>query len=100
MDEQQARKWVRDGMSWIGQGTTITNTLIDDKIVAMAMSAIDSDLLWPWIWNLIDGLVADPPLTMAADEEFTCAAEKAGIDPMTIIAIISAVVELWRKFRK
>lgn len=101
MTENEARNFISSGLAWIQSGTTLTNTPIDDNVVQMALAAVNSDILWPWIWTLIDDLMSDSPLVSGSSTaEMEAAADKAGIDPLTIIAIVTAIVDLWRKFRK
>jgi hypothetical protein len=96
VDEQQARVWIRNIIEVVKQGATLTSFTIDDQAADMALRAVDSDLLWAWLWRLIGGWLdgvdvvgEEPPVV-----------EAAAIDPLTVIAIIKAIVSLWQAFRK
>ena len=99
MNEQQARTWIKSVGAVVLEGTSITNTAIDDTVVKMFFDALDNDMIWGLMWPIIDGIFEESPLTKS-DTEFVAAAEAAAIDPMTIIAIVTAIFELWRKFRR
>ena len=98
MTESEVRAWFKQIGEVILQGTSITNTAIDDKVVAMFFNTLESDVVWGLLWPFIDDIFQESPL-VRADQSLVAEAEKAGIDPMTIIAIITAVFNLWRQFR-
>ena len=99
MNETAARAWIKSIGNVILEGTSITNTTVDDAVVKMFFDAIDNDILWGLLWPLIDDIFAESVLVKASPE--LCAeSEKAGIDPMTILAIITAIFNLWKQFRK
>lgn len=101
MNEQQVRVFVRQIVEVLRTGASLTAITIDDQIAEMVLKAVDNDLLWSWIYKLIGGFLNDDgPLVVAASEEFPVEAVEAGVDPLTIIAIIETLVALWKKFRK
>lgn len=97
MNETQARVWIRQIIEVVRQGATLTEFTIDDQAAEMALKAIDSELLWSWLWKVIGGLLEgdDVNVVGAPGPE-----ELGAIDPLMVIAIIKAVVELWKAFRK
>jgi len=98
MNEVQARTWIKSVGSVILEGASITNTTVDDAVVKMFFDAVDNDIVWGLLWPLIDGIFEESTL-VKSDLEFVAAAEKASIDPLTILAIITAIYDLWKKFR-
>lgn len=100
MDSAQARVFVRQIIEVIKTGTTLTGITIDDQIAEMALKAVDNDVLWAWIYKLIGRFLNDDDPIIVADE-CPCPVEApAAIDPLMVIAIIKAIVELWKSFRK
>jgi hypothetical protein len=97
MDEAQARVWIRNIIEVVKQGATLTSFTIDDQAADMALRAVDSDLLWSWLWKLIGGWMDG--VDVVGDECPVEAAEAAAINPLMIIAIVKAIVELWKSFR-
>jgi len=101
MNESQARVFVRQIIEVIKTGATLTEITIDDQIAEMALKAVDNDLLWAWIYKVICRFLADDdPIIVAEECPCPVGAEVVGIDPLTILAIIKAVVDLWKQFRK
>lgn len=102
MNEAQARVFVRQIIEVIKTGTTLTSITIDDQIAEMALKAVDNDLLWAWIYKLIEKfLSSDDPIIVGAEDDCPLLqADAAAINPLTIIAIVKAIVDLWKMFRK
>jgi hypothetical protein len=96
MNEQQARVWVRNIIEVVKQGATLTDFTIDDQAAEMMLRAVDSDLLWASIWKLIGGLLNDEPDVVGCEMPVT---DVAAINPLMVIAIVKAIVELWKSFR-
>ena len=100
MNETDARAWLRNVVAVIRQGCTLTTTTIDDSVADMMLTAIDSELLWPWIWSALDGLLGDDPVVpIGADPVFAAECEAKGINPLIIIQIVQALIALWQAFR-
>jgi hypothetical protein len=99
MDEAQVRAWIQDIGAVFAKGATITGTEVDDKIVAMFFSAVANDFVWGYLWPVIDGLFVDDKKVQAS-EDLNKACEAAAINPLTIIAIVQALLSLWKQFRK
>lgn len=101
VDEQAAREWLLDLADLLERLADLTDTQLDDQIVSGFAAAIGNELIWHWVWKLIGGLLEDEPKVMSAmDDDTALAADQAGVNPATIIAIITAVVELIKLFRK
>jgi hypothetical protein len=99
MTEAQARQWFRDIGNVMLQGATITNTPIDDNAIGMFFNALDQDFIWGLLWPVIDDIFTESVLvkgTGALDE----ACKATMIDPATLIAIVTAIYNLWKMFRK
>lgn len=99
MVEADVRQWFKEIGEVVIKGTTITDNAIDDKVVTMFFSALDNDFVWQYLWPIIDGMFVDDTKVQASPE-FNAAAETAAIDPLTIIAIVQALISLWKQFRK
>lgn len=102
MNENEARQWVIDGLRWLSKGATLTPITIDDQAVVIVMKALDSDVIWGWAWRLLDGFLDGSTLVESepvADDVSEASAE-VGIDPLTIIAIVKAIADLIKLFRK
>ena len=99
MNSVETRAWFKQIGEVILQGTSITNTTVDDTVVGMFFSALDNDTLWAVLWPFIDDIFQESVLVKASPE-LAAEAEKAGIDPMTIIAIVTAIFNLWQQFKK
>lgn len=99
MTEAEARQWIKEVGVVIAKGVSITTTEVDDKVVAMFFDAIDSDFIWGLLWPLVDGWFEDSDKVMAtADLEGACEAKM--INPLTVIAIVKAIIEVWKLFKK
>lgn len=97
MDSAQARVFVRQIIEVIKTGTTLTGITIDDQIAEMALKAVDNDTVWAWCWLVIEKMLGgddDVNVVGAPGPE-----ELGAIDPLTVIAIIKAIVSLWKAFR-
>ena len=99
MDEIQVRQWFREIGTVVLKGTTITNTAVDDQIVGMFFNALDNDLVWSFLWPIIDGMFVDTNKLMAT-EDFDDVCETKAINPLMIIAIVKALIDLWNQFKK
>ena len=102
MNENEARKWIGAGLQWIATGATLTPTVIDDQAVAIVTKALESDVIWGWAWRLLDGFVDGSTLVESEPvaDDVSAASAEVGIDPLTIIAIVKAIADLIKLFRK
>ena len=86
--------------------TANTATVIDDISVRLAKVAIEDDEIWDIVWSAIESLLnqdsgaapasADDPQIVAAAKVL---GDKTGIDPITIIALIMQLIEMFREWR-
>ena len=101
MTENEARVWVRQIIEVMRKGATLTTTEVDDKVCDMVLLAVDSNTLWPWIWQLLSRFLAsDDDGLLVGDIPEPVEAAEMGLNPLTIIAIIRAIAELIKLFRK
>lgn len=102
MNENEARQWIGAGLQWIATGATLTPTAIDDQAVAIVTKALESDVIWGWAWRLLDGFVDGSTLVESEPiaDDVSAASDEVGIDPLTIIAIVKAIADLIKLFRK
>ena len=79
-----------------------TPTTIDDAALAFLRNAIGNPALFDSIHNLLVELLGanDDAGRVMAPPELVAEAERVGIDPFTIIAIVEAVVSLVKFFRE
>jgi hypothetical protein len=99
MIESEVRVWFKEIGEVVLKGATITDNAIDDKVVGMFFSALENDLVWSFLWPVIDDIFAESTLVKSTGE-LDVAADKAGIDPLTIIAIVQALFSLWKQFKR
>jgi hypothetical protein len=100
MTENEARVWVRQIIEVIRKGATLTSIAIDDKICDMLLTAVDSDTLWSWIYQLLSRFLSDDDGIIVGDIPEPVEAAEMGLNPLMIIAIIKAIAELIKLFRK
>ena len=99
MNEIEVRQWFQEIGAVVIKGASITNTELDDKVAAMFFHALDSDLVWGFLWPIIDGMFTDETLVQSSPEFNDACAAKA-INPLTVIAIVKALLDLYKMFRK
>jgi hypothetical protein len=102
MNENEARQWIGAGLQWIATGATLTPITIDDQAVAIVTKALESDVIWGWSWRLLEGILGGSALVESEPvaAEVTAASAEVGIDPLTIIAIVKAIAEMIKLFRR
>lgn len=100
MTESEARIWVRQIVEVMRKGATLTSITIDDKVCDMMLTAVDSDTLWSWMWQLLSRFLSEDDGVLVGDIAEPPMAAEVGMDPLTIIAIIRAIAELIKLFRK
>lgn len=100
MNEEQARKWIRDGVLWLKEGATLTPTTLDDLIFDKTLNAIDTDFLWDLMWRVLSRVLESEAILVEAPDEAALA--QAGIveaDWTKIMEIALAIIELIKKWR-
>jgi hypothetical protein len=100
MSESEIRQWLLSFGHLLGKLADLSGTQIDDEVVKAFIAALESDLLWGYIWLLIGGLFDDKPMLVEATDDVALAAEELGISPLVIIAIVKALLEIWKLFKK
>jgi hypothetical protein len=99
MNELEMRTFVRQILEVLRKGASLTGTLIDDQTIDMVLRAVDSDLIWGWVFSLIGRFLKDEPILVEAGTEVSAAMEVEAINPLMILAIIKAIVALWKELR-
>jgi hypothetical protein len=100
VNEAEARVWVRDILDVMLRGAKLSPTQLDDNLVQAAIFALDNDVIWVWIWAVLSRALLDEEMIVrGSPPEVEAEAEKVGIDPFTIIAIIQAIMKLIDIFR-
>lgn len=97
-DEALVRDWVRDAIGTAGLAAVWTPTEYDDRAVGFLGGVVDSDAAWGLMYPMIRRALAALP-----QEEMptaTAAEELPGIDPATIILIVTTVIELIKMIRE
>ena len=100
-DKEATRQWLLNLCEIAGLLTERTPTPADDAVLAFLERSISNPEMFDPIYDLLAALLAgngDAPVAMAFP--LTSEAEKAGIDPMTILAIVEAVVALVKWLRE
>lgn len=100
-DKEAVKRWLLDLCDVAKLLTDRTPTPADDAIVAFLERSIGDPKLFDPIFDLLVALLAtdDGPETLAS-AELTEATINAGIDPLTILAIIEAVAALVKLIRE
>jgi hypothetical protein len=100
MSEAEARIWIGEILGVIRKGCLLSGTQIDENVVDMVQRAIENDMIWAWIWRVIGTLLTeeDGPILVEADAD-VAACEAAAVNPLLILAVIKALIDLWKSFR-
>lgn len=100
-DKATVRQWLLNLCEIAKLLTERTPTEADDAVLAFLERSIADPALFDPIYDLLTALLAhdDGPETLAS-QELTEATLKAGIDPVTILAIIEAVAGLIKLIRE
>ena len=104
-DKEATQAWLLKLCEIAGLLTERTPTPADDAVLAFLERSIGNPALFDPIYDLLVALLgADEPLTASQAEDavqpLAGEAERAGIDPVTILAIIEAVVALVKWLRE
>lgn len=100
MAENEVRLWMRKIIEVLRTGAEITGTKVDDQACDMVLKAIDNDLLWSWLWKAIGRFFGgDSPIIVAQDPVPVSAGEIAEFNPLLVLSIIKALVDLWKLLR-
>ena len=101
--EQEVRQGVQEILGGGAKLANLSQNTIDDAAIAAAQQAVANDLLWGWMWRMIELLFDDEDGLIVSSEnvaeELKAEAAVVGLDPATIIAIITAIVQLIKLFR-
>jgi hypothetical protein len=107
MSEQDAKQWILDLLDVMLRGAKLTPTVIDDRAVELSIMAMQNPIIWGWAWTVLRPVLEegeDRVMAVAScPPEVEAESDKVEIDPLTIIAIINAVLELikiWRNRRQ
>jgi hypothetical protein len=99
MTESEVRQWMKEIGVVVAKAATITTNDVDDKVVKMFFDALDNDWIWSLLWPIVDGLFEDDTKVMAtADFDDACSTKM--INPLTVIAIVRAIIALYNQFKK
>ena len=97
IDADEAKEVVLGVLDFAGEIAAMTPWPWDDKVVAVAKNLVDRPLVWKVVIRLInsalpEGAETDSDLLVAVAAEDT-----AGIDPVTIVTLITTLLPLIRK---
>lgn len=101
-NKEATREWL---ISLLGIAQSLTDRTpneADDRVVEFLVRSVAEPKLFDPIYDLLTALLAAPPETVAcmAPPTLAAEAEKAGIDPVTIVAIIEAVAAIIKLIRE
>ena len=101
-DKAAVQTWLLNLCEIAGLLTDRTPTEADDAVLAFLERSIANPALFDPIYELLTAMLTAPPEAVACTAPPTMAAEAkaAGIDPMTILAIVEAVVGLIKLIRE
>jgi hypothetical protein len=94
------RAWLQE---WLSAGkilATISETELDDRMVGFLTDIVNDDATYPALHGLIVAILDNVPPTaeVAGELELVKAANAAGIDWLTVVGIIKAIIDLAREF--
>ena len=101
MSEQELKQWILDILDVLRRGAGLTPTTIDEASIDMVIRAVENELLWAWIYKLIGGLLGpddDGSLLVQTESVPVDVATAAAVNPLLVIAVIRALVALWKSF--
>ena len=105
-DEADFRNWCKRVAEAAAQLATLTNSELDDQIVAGLGKITATDAYWAAFYAILKAAANylrddDQDQIVRSDSRTAELGEKAGIDPATIIAIIGLVLKFieWRRNR-
>ena len=101
-DKEATRQWLLKLCEIAGLLTERTPTPADDAVLAFLVRSISNPALFDPIYELLTALLTAPPETVAcmAPPALAAEAKAAGIDPLTILAIVEAVAALVKLIRE
>ncbi len=100
-NELEVRKWFQLAADVGEEVAATTDTKVDDFVAEVAQKSLESDIVWAFIYGLISKAANGEEVEIGAmDAELCAAAESVGIDPITIIAMISAAIQLIKLIRE
>lgn len=103
MNEQELKEALKELGGAIDRLLRATVNEVDNQVVQMLFAAIDSPLLWPVIYRMLSRFLAIDgdavTMSVAVSADMQTLEEETEMDPATIIAIISAIVQLIRIWR-
>lgn len=99
-NELEVRKWVQLAADIGDEAAEFTKTEVDDFVAEVAQAVVKSDVLWAMTYGLISKALSGEAVTASEDTDLRQAAEDASIDPITIIALVSAIVQLIKLIRE
>ena len=101
-DAEDTRVWAVKLLGVLDGYAKATSTHIDDQLVAFFQTVTENDATWGTIHGLIMDLVGDDAGCADDDSRIPLLAGEVGLDPISIIAIINAIVSLvkWWRSRK
>jgi hypothetical protein len=101
--EPEFRAWCRrlaGALTKMAQGTTSTS---DDKVAAALVTLVETDAYWQIFFVLLrtamDYLGEADQQAVGSSDEAQALANEAGVDPVTILALISLIIDLVSKWR-
>ena len=105
MNEQELKEALKELGGAIDRLLRATVNEVDNQVVQMLFAAIDSPLLWPVIYRMLSRFLAIEgdgeaiTMSVSVSSDMQTLEEETEMDPATIIAIISAIVQLIRMWR-
>jgi hypothetical protein len=99
-DEAACRVWCRNAVALGDLVDDLTDTTVDDQAVQFLAGVVNDNEKWAlaWqVWEMVTSGVEEEDLPKSS--AVVDAGDKLGIDPATIIAIVTAILELIKWFR-
>jgi hypothetical protein len=99
-DAEAVRVWAVKLLQALDGYAAMTETEFDDRLVDFGQAVTGDAQTWAMLYGLLLDLVADEAgATCNDDSRVPLLAEKVGIDPLTIIALINTILDLIKWWR-
>jgi len=96
--EAELRAWVRSVFEMADELADMSATPVDDQLVQVALKLVNDDEIWSLAYQMLVAIVTDDDNKVGAS--FNQLTSKAGIDPLTIMALIKMIAEIIQQFRR
>ena len=103
-DEAAFRAWLGAVTGLVAKLAQLSPTLVDDKLAELLRHIISDDKIWAAVYGLLVSLLGDADEGIKVGDADVESRVKAmalpGIDPVSLVTLILAIIRLFREWRK